>query len=64
MKRSADSFSRALWIAASTLGGTAFRWEVADLGVPAMILPRIACGVLPMKGGSPVSISKRTQPSA
>ena len=31
---------------------------------PMMILPRTACAVLPVYGGSPTSISYSTQPSA
>jgi hypothetical protein len=55
--RSADTFSSAFRIAASTFAGTVGRCLVADTPSPAMIFPRIAWGVLPVYGGSPTSIS-------
>ena len=63
-KRSAGTFSRAFAIVASTLAGTELRFAATDGVSPTMILPRMACGVVPVSRGSPTSISYSTHPRA
>ncbi len=62
--RSAGSFSSAVRIAASTYGGTVCRCPVTERGWSVMTRATMACAVGPVNGGSPVSISYSTQPSA
>ena len=56
-KRSAGSFSNAVSTAASTCGETLLRWAVSGAGSAVITLATIAWAVLPVNGGSPVSIS-------
>ena len=63
-KRSAGSFSSAVSTAASTCGGTVRRCVVSGLGASVIIRATIAWAVAPVNGGSPVSISYATAPSA
>ena len=55
--RSAGSFSMAVWTAAATWSGTAFRMVLIGSGSLFRTLATIAWTVGPVKGGSPVSIS-------
>ena len=62
--RSAGSFESAVRTAASTCGGIVFRWIVSERGSSVITRAMIACAVGPVNGGSPVSISYVTHPSA
>ena len=55
--RSAGSFSSAVRTASSTASGTRSRCRWSDAGFSVITLAMIACAVLPVNGGSPVSIS-------
>ena len=57
VNRSAGSRSSALRTAASTLAGMDGRSFAGETGSPEMIFPNTAWAVLPVKGGSPTSIS-------
>ena len=56
-KRSAGSFCSAVSTACSTAGGTVSRMRVGGTGFSVIALATMACTVLPVKGGSPTSIS-------
>ena len=56
-KRSAGSFSSAIRTANSTVSGTRSRTRRGGAGFSVSTLATMAWAVLPMKGGSPVSIS-------
>jgi hypothetical protein len=58
--RSAASFCNAFTTAAATLGGTVFRTFVTGAGSSVTIFEMICCALLPICGGSPVSISYST----
>jgi hypothetical protein len=62
--RSAGSFASAVITAASTCAGTVSRVVRIGVGLSVSTLATIACTVLPVNGGSPVSISYVTAPSA
>jgi len=62
--RSAGSFSSAVNTAPSTSGGTVCRCEVSERGFSVTTRATIAWALAPVNGGSPVSISYSTQPSA
>ena len=55
--RSAGSFSSAVRTASSTASGTRSRCRWSGTGFSVITLAMIACAVLPVNGGSPVSIS-------
>ncbi len=55
--RSAGTFASALAITLSTFGGTEPRADLADDTCAVTIFPSTACGVDPVNGGSPTSIS-------
>src|SRR5580765_5774129 len=63
-KRSAGSFCSAFRTEASTCGGIVFRWIVSERGSSVITRATIAWTVGPVNGGSPTSISYRTQPRA
>ena len=63
-KRSAGSFARALRTVLSTCGGTVSRTARGGVGRSVITLATMACTVEPVNGGSPVSISYSTAPSA
>ena len=62
--RSAGSFSSAVRIALSTSGGMVCRCGRIGRGGSVSTRATIACAVEPVNGGSPVSISYSTTPSA
>jgi len=62
--RSAGSLESAVTTAASTCGGTVLRCSVIERGSSVITRAMMACAVGPVNGGSPVSISYSTQPSA
>ncbi len=62
--RSAGSFCRAVCTVAATAGGTVRLSVATGTGSDAITLATMACAVGPSNGGSPVSISYITQPSA
>ena len=64
LNRSAGSFSSARSTAASTWGGTVCRCGRSGLGASVSTRATIPWAVLPVNGGSPVSISYSTHPSA
>ena len=55
--RSAGSFSSDFATAATTFGGTDFRYFVTGSAGSVMIFMMICCAAAPMNGVSPVSIS-------
>ena len=57
-------FSSALSTAASTCGGMVWRCGIIGRGLSVTTRATTACAVLPVNGGSPVSISYSTAPSA
>jgi hypothetical protein len=57
VNRSAGSLASAVSTASSTAAGTVSRTREGAIGFSVIILATIACAVLPVKGGSPVSIS-------
>ena len=61
--RSAGSFSSDFAVAAATLGGTDFLRSVTGRAGSVTIFMMICCAEEPVWGGSPVSISYRTQPN-
>ena len=63
-KRSAGSFSSAVSTAASTCGGIVCRCGSIGRGLSVTTRATTACAVVPVNGGSPVSISYSTQPRA
>ena len=63
-KRSAGSLASAVSTAASTCGGIVLRISVGRSGSALITFATIACTVAPVNGGSPVSISYVTAPSA
>jgi hypothetical protein len=63
-KRSAGSFSNAVSTASSTVVGTRGRARRMAVGCSVRILATMAWAVLPVNGGSPVSISYVITPSA
>jgi hypothetical protein len=56
-KRSAGSFASAVSTASSTFSGTVSRSRDGGTGFSVITLATMACAVLPVKGGSPTSIS-------
>ena len=62
--RSAGSFSSAVSTAASTCAGMVWRWAWSGRGDSVTTRATIACAVEPVNGGSPVSASYSTAPSA
>ena len=62
--RSAGSFSSAVSTAVSTCGGMVWRCGRSGRGLSVTTRATIACAVEPVNGGSPVSISYSTAPSA
>ena len=63
-QRSAGSLASAFSTAPSTFGGIVLRVSVSACGSALNTFATIACTVAPVKGGSPVSISYATAPSA
>jgi len=63
-QRSAGNFDRAFSTAASTLGVTVSRTALGAIGFSVSTFATIDCTVAPLNGGSPVSISYVTAPSA
>lgn len=61
--RSASSFSRDFAIADANCGGTERRNSVTGRAVSATNFTMIICADEPLCGGSPLSASKRTEPS-